>query len=124
MYELKNDVCQNCGDDFIGGICPNCGEREDGNDYRVKKLQLYIGANNKTNTVEVTKMETILNKYFEGYNYISSTGYWQGTSEKSVNVLIATSEPIDKITDIVDELKTVLQQDSIMIDYDNNIKFI
>ena len=73
-------------------------------------FKLYIGSNNTTKRVEQGKIERVLNKYFMGYTVEKCIGYWQGTRENSVSVLVDTDEQIEPV---IDELKVVLKQDAI-----------
>ena len=76
-----------------------------------RTYELFIGGNNTTHEVELTKIENILNKYFEGYTIRDAVGYWQGAREGSISVTLMTS-PIQLIK-LLDELKFELAQDRI-----------
>ena len=97
---------------------------ENSQENNLNRLTMFIGANNDTGNVEVAKVESVLDKHFDGYNYLHSSGRWQGMNEKSLNVFIATSEPIKKIKSVVQELKKILIQDSIMVEYNNEVYFL
>jgi len=91
---------------------------------QLKKCILYIGANNQTGKVETDKITEILDNSFDGYNYLPSKGRWQGTNEDSLNVFIATAEPIKKIKTVCETLKDKLSQESILIEYGTEIHFV
>lgn len=91
----------------------------------MNKVTLYVGANNQTKIVEVSKMQKVLDKYFMGYTIIPCRGRWQGTNEKSVQVQIFDDKyKVDDIVGKVRELKTVLVQDVILADINNEVHFI
>lgn len=78
----------------------------------VKTLELFIGSNNKTHKVELDKLETTLAKYHEGFTIQRGVvGYWQGTREQSVTVIISDDE--GTILSTINRLKQVLKQDAI-----------
>lgn len=74
-------------------------------------VKLYIGANNQTGEVETGLVESVLNKYFDGYTVENSVGYWLGKRENSVVVTLVTSGP--ELKTVLNELKNVLHQDAI-----------
>lgn len=77
----------------------------------VKTLELFIGSNNKTHKVERELLIRTLGKYHEGFTVQPATGYWQGTREDSVTVIIA--DEYDRILETIKKLKYVLKQDAI-----------
>lgn len=83
--------------------------------------KLYIGANNTTGEVEISELETALNRYFDGYTVEQAIGYWLGKRENSVAVtLVATPNLLNQV---ITELKTVLQQDAIAYQRVANLNF-
>ena len=55
----------------------------------MKTVELFIGANNATHTVEINKIKQVLSKYHDGFTInTAQIGYWLGTEEPSVSVLI------------------------------------
>jgi len=86
--------------------------------------RVYIGANNNTHHVEENKLQEVLNKYYEGYTIIQSTGYWHGAKEDSRIIEIDTTNR-DQVLQAIQELKAVLQQEAIgLIEIDQSMQFI
>lgn len=79
--------------------------------------KLYIGSNNISHICEVEKVEQVLNKYFDGYTIVNSQGYWRGNKEDSIIVSISNGVG----NNIIEELKEVLQQESIMVEVISSI---
>jgi hypothetical protein len=86
--------------------------------------QLYIGANNETGQVERPLIERVLNKYFDGYTIVPTTGYWLGKREKSVQVILATDKDSQTVNKCLYELKKVLKQDAIAFQLVPSLNFI
>jgi hypothetical protein len=76
-----------------------------------KTLELFIGANNKTHKVDRELIIQTLAKYHEGFTIQPAIGYWMGSQEPSVTVII--SDNFDAIIKTIKELKYVLKQDAI-----------
>jgi len=92
----------------------------------VKKINFYIGANNKTKVVETDKTLSILSSYYEGMNISELVGYWQGIREPSLLVSVVV-ETVDytQIKQVCKELNTILDQQAIMVEVlDSNALFI
>lgn len=92
----------------------------------MKKINFYIGANNKTGKVETQKAIEVLNKYYEGMNIIKSSlseliGVWQGKKEASILVSIVC-EVVDytQIKNACRELNNKLDQQAIMVEVLNS----
>jgi hypothetical protein len=73
-------------------------------------------------------LKNIINKALEtseieGATITRNTGYWNGSSEPSLEALIY-DVPADKIDKLAGVLKARLNQDSILVDYNNESKFI
>ena len=54
----------------------------------------------------------ILNKYLEGYSIVKSKGIWRGVPEDSILIYIAG---FSYVNEIVDAIKTVNNQESVMV---------
>jgi hypothetical protein len=55
------------------------------------EIKLFIGADNKTQRITdfyKSKITDILNFYFDGYNIISSEGFYKGSKEESLLITI------------------------------------
>lgn len=85
-------------------------------------IELFIGSNNQTHKVELHKLERVLSKYHEGFTIQPATGYWKGTREDSVTVLI--SDDMNKILSTIVALKVVLKQDAIAYHEVSELEFI
>jgi len=77
---------------------------------------LYIGSNNITGVLEKEKAIEIIAKYFDGFSCYEIDGYWQGKAEKTLKVEIIDTMGLSvKITELAQELKKELTQDSILV---------
>jgi hypothetical protein len=85
--------------------------------------KLYIGSNNKTGKLELSKIQTILNRYFEGYTIILGNGSYNGKNEQMALVEIATDEK-ELIFKAINALKKGIKQESIGMSIIPNIDFI
>jgi hypothetical protein len=85
--------------------------------------KLYIGSNNETKELEISKIQDVLNREFEGYTIQIVTGYWKGSKEDTALISI-TSNSEHKIKEIVDILKVELKQEAIGLQTEPAIKFI
>ena len=92
----------------------------------MKKINLYIGSNNKTKLLEKEKALTILTKYYEGMNISELVGVWKGEEEKSLLVMVVC-EKVDYtlLKNACRELNSKLDQQAIMVEIvDTNALFI
>ena len=82
-----------------------------------KVIKAYIGANNKTGRVEISKIKKAFNKEIEGYTLYKAEGYWQGEKEKNAIVELLTEKPeeILKFKEITKNLKKELKQNAILL---------
>lgn len=87
----------------------------------MKKINFYIGANNKTGKVETQKALEVLTKYYEGMNISELIGVWQGKKEASILVSIVC-ETVDytQIKTACRELNNKLDQQAIMVEVLNS----
>lgn len=88
----------------------------------VKTLELFIGSNNKTHKVERDKLESVLAKHHEGFTIQPAVGYWQGSREDSVTVIVSDNK--DTILSTIKELKYALKQDAIAYHEVSPLEFI
>jgi len=92
----------------------------------MKKINFFIGSNNKTKELEASKAVKIASKYYDGLNASEMIGYWKGVAEKSL--LISTFQDVandDQIKALCQELKTELQQEAIGVEIlESNTLFI
>jgi len=87
----------------------------------MKKINFYIGANNKTGKVETQKALEVLTRYYEGMNISELIGVWQGKKEASILVSIVC-EVVDytQIKNACRELNNKLDQQAIMVEVLNS----
>lgn len=81
---------------------------------------LYIGSNNVTKELELSKIKDIVGKEFDGFTIIEATGYWKGSEEKTAIVEIV-SDNKETIAMLVYLLKTNLNQEAIMVRQSSDI---
>jgi len=92
----------------------------------MKKINLYIGSNNKTKRLEKEKALKILAAHYEGMSVSEIVGYWQGDKEKTMLVSIMCEVvDITKLKNTCKELNRALDQQAIMCEIlDSNTIFI
>lgn len=85
--------------------------------------KLYVGSNNKTHKLEVGKIVGTVAKYYEGFTYYKSTGYWKGKREKSLIVEIsgAKQNEVKKLSKV---LCKVLKQEAVAIQKSTELSFV
>lgn len=91
-------------------------------------ITLYVGANNKTHRINNAyrqKLISTLQKYLKGFTLINAVGFWDGAKEESVLVKTFVSLEAINLEKLIDDLKTTLNQNLIMveIDYSPNVSF-
>ena len=69
-------------------------------------------------------IEKIVNKYFEGFTLIKSEGYWRLQKENSLIIEIVTDDTDKLINDLALEIKTVNNQEAILIQKINNNQWL
>lgn len=96
----------------------------------MNKYQLYIGLNKNTkgkwSKRKAQKIITnVVSKYFSGFTMQEAIGYWQGKKEKTIILTIIHEDCVNFLIEhIINTLKSVLKQDSIMLEYlQANIEF-
>lgn len=86
---------------------------------KYKRIKFYIGANNKTGKVGLIDIVKTFDKYYRGYSIYDTRGMWDGKGENSVVVeIMLNTEAYNVWQDykaIAEELKKVLEQESIII---------
>lgn len=93
---------------------------------KMKKINFYIGANNKTGKVEKEKALKVLTNYYEGMNISELMGVWQGKKEASILVsIVCDSVDYTLVKAACKELNRKLDQQAIMVEVlDSNALFI
>lgn len=81
----------------------------------MKEYNYLIGENNKTKELEINKITDFLNKHFEGFTIVQSLGFWKSNPEKSAKVSIITNMEKSKMESLGNELKSILEQESIIL---------
>ena len=91
---------------------------------KLKLYTLYIGYNNKTKKAfKETLINSLINKYFEGYSIQKITGYYKGIKEDSYKIEIITEDQ-KKVNKLKAFLIDKLNQESILKTSQNlNIEF-
>lgn len=77
----------------------------------MKTFQLYIGSNNETHELELSKIEEICARRHQGFTVYPATGYWLGVKESRAVVAITDTQA--NINATIVELKAELSQDAI-----------
>lgn len=86
--------------------------------------RLYVGANNKTGSVEYKKARAVVSSFVDGFTAYKSVGYWQGKPENSYIIELANVKS-GVVTSISKELKRVLKQQAVgIVKLNSNMKFI
>lgn len=60
-------------------------------------------------------IESILNKYFEGYTLYKADGFWRLQREQSLIIEIITEDIDRTITELANEIKTANGQEAVLI---------
>lgn len=72
---------------------------------------LFIGSDNRTKRLNVSKIEQIMSDRHEGFTLYPVTGYWHGQQEHSMLVIV--NDDNDKIKQTISILKQELVQEAI-----------
>ncbi|MDD4290607.1 MAG: hypothetical protein PHH83_05070 [Patescibacteria group bacterium] len=92
----------------------------------MKKINYYIGSNNKTHRLELEKALEILAEFYEGMSVSELIGYWKGNQEKTALIsIVCETVNFTEIKAVCKKLNTALEQDAIMVEVlDSNTLFI
>ena len=91
----------------------------------MQKIRLYVGANNTTKELERSKIETVLNRHYEGYSAFEIVGYWHGERERTLMIEILNEEPAPVHAKVAKEIKKECEQDAVLLEItDVNATFI
>ena len=92
----------------------------------MKKINFYIGSNNQTKKLELTKALSILSSHYEGMSVSELVGYWKGEKENTALVsIVCDTVDYTHVKGVCAELNTALDQDAIMVEIlDSNTLFI
>ena len=92
----------------------------------MKKINFYIGSNNKTHKLEKEKALSILSSAYEGMSVSEIIGLWKGEKENSILVSVMTEKAdYTQIKTICKELNRKLDQQAIMVEVlESNAIFI
>lgn len=85
--------------------------------------KLYIGSNNQTKQLELTKIKKCLGLYFTGATIYNCLGYYKGSEEKTAILEISTQNK-SKIYQLIKVLKQELKQDSIGLQRLPSLSFV
>ena len=59
---------------------------------KTRTVELFVGSNNQTHVVDRAMLERVLERFADGWTIRDATGYWEGTHENSVSVLLDIAE--------------------------------
>lgn len=92
----------------------------------MKKINYYIGSNNKTHELEKDNALTILSEAYEGMTTSELVGYWKGASERTLLVsIVCDAVDYTQVKTICKRLNNELDQDAVMVEIlDSNTLFI
>ena len=83
---------------------------------RTNELNFYIGSNNDTKKVEISKIEKHFNTMFKGYSLYKGVGLWETMKENSVLVKVFTKRINNKdLMTFTENIKKDLKQYSIIL---------
>ena len=93
------------------------------------KYDLYIGSDNKTHKLSVgyvNKIESIISSFFDGFNIEYSTGFYKGTKEETIKIILFLDDSdSSKINNAIEILKQELKQESVLVhEQEANFNFI
>lgn len=96
----------------------------------MNKYTLHIGLNKNTHGKWSKRKASkiiakITSEYFSGFTMQNAVGFWQGKKEKTIILTIIHESEVDFLIEhIINTLKEILKQDSIMLDKTQaNIQF-
>ncbi len=76
-----------------------------------KTYTVYVGSNNATGKLELSRIEEITARLHEGFTLYTATGYWLGSKEATAVLVIHDSPAL--VFETIAALKLELQQDAI-----------
>ncbi len=87
----------------------------------MKKINFYIGSNNKTKELEKEKAIEILADSYEGMSISELIGYWRGSQEKTLLVSVVC-EKVDYtlLKETAKKINKELEQEAVMIEVLNS----
>jgi hypothetical protein len=81
-----------------------------------KEYRLFVGADNKTNKIDMERVRSLVGKYFEGATIINATDLWQGTYEESAVIhLLGTAQDSGAVRSLAETLREELQQECVLL---------
>lgn len=92
----------------------------------MRKINFYIGSNNKTGELEKEKAIAIIAEEFEGFSVSELLGYWKSKSEKTLLVMVVV-EKVDytQLKRVCKKINKELEQEAVMIEIlESNTLFI
>jgi hypothetical protein len=92
----------------------------------MKKINFYIGSNNKTKILEKEKAIKILANSYEGMNISELIGYWKGSQEKTLLIsIVCDNVDYTLLKNTAKKINKDLDQDAVMVEIlDSNTIFI
>lgn len=86
-------------------------------------IRAYVGSNNTTKELEIDKIIEVLNKHHDGFTIqLSAIGCWQGETEQTAVILLTDSRR--KLRATLNELKEELNQEAIVYQVENTLRFV
>ncbi len=73
-----------------------------------------------TQNKNLKQIERIVNKYFQGFTLVKTTGFWRLQKENSLIIEIVTDDTDKLINDLASEIKTANKQEAVLIQKINN----
>lgn len=92
----------------------------------MKKINFYIGSNNRTHELEKDRALSILASHFEGMSSSELIGYWKGKQERTLLVsVVCDVVDFSQVKTVCKQLNRELEQEAIMVEVlDSNTLFI
>ena len=78
----------------------------------MKLTKIYVGSNNTTKELEITKIHEVCGWYLEGFTIIQAQGYWKGEKENSAIIEYYGDRNNE---DLFSALKGELSQESLLV---------
>lgn len=89
-----------------------------------KVYRFYIGQDNVKNVVDRVTVYDYIGSHFDGATFQDAKGMYKNDFEDSLVVTIATDLPVNDIINKIADLRILLQQESIGIEYNNKFYLI
>lgn len=92
----------------------------------MKKINFYIGSNNKTHELEKEKAIKIIAEEYEGFSVSELLGYWKSKSERTLLIMVVINDlDLSQVKRVCKKINKELEQEAVMVEIlESNTLFI